>query len=90
MLQVIEAAPALASLGWADQSARVVLDDRGEYLTFKARPFAKHQGHKLKPRDEYGRWYDQCRDFVRCAECGHTENCALKEKHDGPHGRKAA
>lgn len=89
MLQVIAAAPALAALGLADPSARVVLDDRGDYLTLKARPFAEHEGHRLKPKDEYGRWYDQCREHVRCSDCGRSDNCVLKEGHDGGHSRQA-
>ena len=51
--------------------------------------FAKHLGHDLVPRDEYGQCDDTCHELIRCA-CGHPRcggqwNCNLKKGHEGPH-----
>ncbi len=45
--------------------------------------FAKHAGHRLIPRDEYGRCLDECGKDMRCGACPATYRCRLPEKHDG-------
>ncbi len=47
----------------------------------------EHSDCVVKSRDEYGRWYDQCRKSIRCGECGKSDNCGLSENHDGACGR---
>ena len=49
-----------------------------------ARFFAKHDGHEVKIRSEYGHFYGQCSDRVRC-RCGHDHHCVLEEGHAGEH-----
>lgn len=50
--------------------------------------FSKHKGHRLTPRDEYGRLDHQCREIVQCSECGKQDFCVLDEGHDCPHSLK--
>lgn len=47
--------------------------------------FAKHAGHRLSPRDEYGYLDTQCRDDSICAHCGHRGHCLLEDGHEGEH-----
>lgn len=49
--------------------------------------FARHLGHDLVPRDEYGRCADQCAEDVVCEHCGHRSRCARKLNHLGSHAQ---
>lgn len=51
--------------------------------------FAKHSGHEVRVRSEYGYFYGQCSDRVRCASCGNHHHCTLTEGHVGPHHNDA-
>jgi hypothetical protein len=82
---------ALANVKARSGAARWFLEDRiGTRVLFSlAEFFALHAGHDLRPRDEYGRWYDQCRDWYVCPTCEHRHPCALDQGHDGAHSPKA-
>lgn len=43
----------------------------------------RHRGCTVKPKDEYGRWFDQCQERIRCSECGKSDNCVLDNNHEG-------
>ncbi len=48
--------------------------------------FAKHAGHRLAPKDEYGRQQDECGEYFSDCACGHRgKTCARPYKHDGSH-----
>ena len=48
--------------------------------------FAKHRGHRLIPRDEYGQCLDECGETIVCSHCKlGNSRCRLPEKHEGPH-----
>lgn len=51
--------------------------------------FAKHAGHDLVPRDEYGGYADRCGHYwVKCGECGKQSRCLLPLGHSGEHATK--
>lgn len=45
--------------------------------------FAEHRGHRLRPRDEYGGFLDQCHVYVACGACGTNGRCTLQSLHSG-------
>ena len=47
--------------------------------------FARHAGHALVPRDEYGRLFGQCGLDFGCPTCKHSERCRRPKGHDGDH-----
>jgi hypothetical protein len=47
--------------------------------------FAKHAGHELRPKDEYGRFDGACREHVDCPSCGRVFSCAKDRGHEEPH-----
>lgn len=50
-----------------------------------AKFFAGHVGHRVRVRDEYGGFFDDCCEHVACGECGSSYRCVLKQGHDGQH-----
>ncbi len=50
--------------------------------------FSEHQGHLLKPINEYGRYDDQCGKYVRCENCDASHYCVLASDHEGEHQLK--
>lgn len=47
--------------------------------------FVRHRGHRLVPKNEYGRLATQCHAHVKCSACGHTQHCKRGRGHDGEH-----
>lgn len=47
--------------------------------------FAKHAGHDLVARNEYGRCDDECGEWFDCAGCRHRAACSLPKGHAGEH-----
>ena len=46
--------------------------------------FARQHGHhNVKPKDEYGRFDDQCHGRTKCGHCGSSHHCTLKLNHEG-------
>jgi hypothetical protein len=51
--------------------------------------FAKHAGHRVVVRDEYGGIMGDCGSWFGCDVCGHKgKRCVLPEGHDGEHSDK--
>jgi hypothetical protein len=47
---------------------------------------AKHDGHRIRVKSEYGAFDDECSEWIHCPACGHQDmRCTLPEGHDGPH-----
>ena len=44
--------------------------------------FKKHQGHHLRPVDEYGRLSGDCSERVTCPSCSASHPCKLPEGHE--------
>lgn len=44
---------------------------------------AKHDGHRLAPKNEYGDFAGDCCKQVACAACGHSKRCRLDRGHPG-------
>lgn len=45
--------------------------------------FARHDGHRLMPINEYGELIGSCQRSVDCS-CGTRRQCRLEHGHDGP------
>ena len=58
--------------------------ERGPTLRDWSLFVAGHAQCEVHPKDEHGRWFDQCSDDVICPDCGRQNHCALEEGHDGP------
>lgn len=69
-----------------DVTSRGVDLDLGLYGYGRIEPrwFAKHLGHRLVPRSEYGDFMDQCSEYIECV-CGNRKRCTLTPNHDGDH-----
>ena len=50
--------------------------------------FLPHENHNLRPKNEYGRWSDQCGQDVVCATCSTRKPCDLLYGHSGEHALK--
>ena len=74
----------LARADLNDVDLRLHGDEGGGLRLFPAFA-AAHFSHDVRPRDEYGRYDDQCRESVQCACCGHWWNCTGKPGHAGEH-----
>ena len=44
--------------------------------------FKAHQGHRLRPIDEYGRLSGDCFAHVACPSCGASHRCKLPAGHE--------
>lgn len=51
---------------------------------------AKHEGHDVYVRDEYGHRFDECSSAIDCASCGHRDYCHRPVGHDGEHAKERA
>jgi hypothetical protein len=51
--------------------------------------FATHKDHNVRIRDEYGRYVGDCREYVKCGECGTTGPCRQLHGHEGDHSRRS-
>lgn len=83
---VIKCAPALVMLfDLNTHDDLCVMHESGHhYSGWVDLPFiAKHRGHKLVPRDEYGSDFMQCRGYAKCDQGG-SRQCALDDGHEGP------
>lgn len=47
--------------------------------------FKKHQGHRLRPVDEYGRLSGDCSERIACPSCGAHHLCKLPDGHVEQH-----
>jgi hypothetical protein len=86
MAALVRHAPAIAALApLVNDADAYSIDLTTSWGRIDPASFAAHAGHKLKPRDEYGRWLDQCHGYVKCADerCGHQRQCSLKLGHEG-------
>lgn len=81
---LIANAPAIAALAPLARSGFTLEHfDRNVPIEF----FAKHLGHRLLPRDEYGGFLDECgAQFACLGACGnHWLTCRLVRDHEGQH-----
>ena len=53
------------------------------YRTVDVGWFARHQGHELVARNEYGSDYNQCAEWVVCSHGARLGKCVLNHGHDG-------
>lgn len=44
--------------------------------------FKKHQGHRLRPVNEYGQLSGDCSERVDCPSCGASHPCKLPDGHE--------
>lgn len=49
--------------------------------------FAKHAGHRLVPRNEYGGFLETCDAMFACKCCGSNLYCKLPPSHEGEHAK---
>ncbi len=70
------------SLLEADLEMRLLGDEAGGLRSLPAFA-AKHLEHDVLPRDEYGRWLDQCTEYLSCP-CGAKQRCEQAHGHDPP------
>jgi hypothetical protein len=89
ILTLVAAAPHIARLGTACPVAEISLASFNIYAEratlVSAQWFAKHSGHELSPKSEYGYYYKECSDSVRCGSCGTSLKCVLLKDHEGLH-----
>lgn len=88
MRQIIEIAPQLAALGKTFVGAGGDAWVETYYGRVDTRWFAKHEGHRLVPRTEYGRNSDECGEKVKCLFCDADHRCRLPPSHAGAHDRR--
>ncbi len=50
--------------------------------------FAKHAGHDIAARNDYGEFANECNAAVVCPACGDRGTCRLPANHDGDHDPK--
>lgn len=63
--------------------------DIGRFAHLNPAWFAKHRGHKLVPRSEYGDIDGKCNKRVECSTCGSDYyHCILDADHKGEHQTK--
>lgn len=60
-------------------------EGNGLDATFPTDFFAKHKGHDIRARNEYGALSNVCKTWVACAHCGRTGDCNLEPGHHGGH-----
>lgn len=93
MFMVMAATQEIGSVGWVsgigDDCNPFTGAEYGPTLEKFAMFAARHESCTVKPRDEYGRWYDQCWKHVTCGDCQTSHPCALSRDHDGGCQRKA-
>jgi hypothetical protein len=88
MFAIIRHASAIAGLATLLEVTNVQLQLGYHNGSIDAVWFAKHLGHDLIPRDEYGRCADRCGEYVRCAHCVANHRCALPLGHADEHRHK--
>src|SRR5437762_1565511 len=88
MQVIVRHADAIAALCGLEQD----LERPIEFLQYRGRTiqpvfFKKHQGHQLRPIDEYGRMLGDCTEWADCSACGGSHPCRLPENHaaEQPH-----
>ena len=84
MLVIIRHADAIAALHMlvSDRDAYTVELAAGRGRRVNITFFKKHQGHNLRPVDEYGRLSGNCSERVDCPTCGASHPCKLPEGHE--------
>ena len=84
MLSLVRHADAIAALHAAivdpDTCVELVTGPAGRRVDTAF--FKKHQGHQLRPVDEYGRLSGNCARRVECPSCGTYHLCKLPEGHE--------
>ena len=86
MAALVKHAGAIAALApLFDESQWIEMNLGRHWGTISPRWFAKHLGHDLIPRDEYGRFLDKCPEWVKCGKCGANHHCTLAYGHEGDH-----
>ena len=83
---ICSAAPVLARLP-LDLDAHLTFESfscSSDPFTGLMRFIRNHVGHVLAPMSEYGEFFDQCRQSIRCGTCHGPGCCALTLRHEGP------
>lgn len=87
MLHLIQHADKIAALAPLIRDTQWDISLTTSWGAIHPADFRRHVdlGHTLKPRDEYGRWLDQCHEYVKCADtrCAHQRKCSLRLGHEG-------
>ena len=47
--------------------------------------FARHKGHDIVARNEYGDYCGDCNELLKCGSCGAPHHCRRPAGHDGAH-----
>lgn len=67
----------------------VMVQDKDRFVDpFDVAWFAKHAGHDLVVRDEYGAFVDECSEWLFCECCGRHQRCRHPKNHEGVHRPK--
>lgn len=69
---------ALAEDRFANVELMAMYPERSVNILF----FKKHQGHHLRPVNEYGGLSGDCSERVACPTCGTSHPCKLPEGHE--------
>lgn len=86
--QIVQAAGALADFHKACPGISI---DPAQFDLYTERGmvdpawFAKHTGHRIVARNEYGAISNQCGSHETCTKCGHWFTCNRSPGHTGEH-----
>lgn len=85
MLALVRHADAIAALHALaqDRFANVEFVTMHPQRSIRSAFFKKHQGHHLRPVDEYGSLSGDCSARVECPSCGSSHPCKLPDGHEG-------
>jgi hypothetical protein len=88
MNRIVQAAGALADFAKACPGISI---DAAQFDLYTERGmvdpawFAKHRGHRIVARNEYGAISNQCGFRGTCTKCGHWFTCNRTPGHEGDH-----
>lgn len=85
MSRVAKLAPLLATLGPLDGDVELTT----QYGRIDVWWFARHKGHDIVARNEYGAYCGDCNELFKCGGCGTRRHCQMPVGHDGAHGLRA-
>lgn len=89
MRDIVKLAPDLALLGKASERLGISLELAIGRFGVNPKWFVEHEGHHLKPIDEYGVLDGKCPLVWKCLCCGTPKVCEKDEGHPGACGTLA-
>lgn len=81
MSRIAKLAPLLATLTELDGDVELTT----QYGPIDVWWFARHKGHDIVARNEYGDYCGDCNELLKCGSCGAPHHCRRPAGHDGAH-----